>query len=122
MRKTAKRRALYCAAALVLALLLCGDMAFLRRQPCLPELCAVERQLRALTADAPDGWRYSLRVLAGPGGAELAADAVRRNAFGTWEAIHTLWRPENGTWRMVYTAHQSRRLPPGAEGEHGRTE
>ena len=98
-------RAACCAVILTLVLLLCSDMV-LPPQPLLPELGIVEQQLRALTADAPDGWRYSLRVLPGPGGGTLAADAARRNALGTWETIQTLWRYENGTWRMVRQTRQ----------------
>lgn len=112
------RRMACCTAALALVLLLCGDMVLQPRQPPpLPELCAVERQLRALTADAPDGWRYSLRVLPGPGGGTLAADAARQDAGGTWETLHTLWVPENGVWRMVRQIRQKHCPADGAEGE-----
>lgn len=119
MQRTARRRAICCAAALALVLLLCGDMASQpRRDPLLPELCTVEQQLRALTDDAPDGWRYSLHVSPGPDGSALTADAARRDASGAWETIHTLWHSENGTWRMVRQTHQTHRPPPGAGGNH----
>ena len=111
------RRMACCTAALALVLLLCGDMVLQPRQPPLPELCAVERQLRALTADAPDGWRYSLRVLPGPGGGTLAADAARQDAGGPWETLHSLWVPENGVWRMVRQIRQKHCPADGAEGE-----
>lgn len=110
------RRAACCAAVLALILLLCGDTVLPPRLPLLPELGAVERQLHALTAGAPDGWRYSLRVSPGPGGGTLAADAARRDAFGTWETIHTFWRCENGAWRMVWQTRQKHAPTSGAQG------
>lgn len=112
-------RAACCALVLALVLPLCGDMVLPPPQELLlPELGAVERQLRALTAGAPDGWRYSLRVSPGPGGVTLAADAARRDACGAWETIHTLWQPENGAWRMVRQTRQKHASLPGAQGEH----
>ena len=112
------RRIMCCMVMLALCLLLCGDMALQPRQdPLLLELRAVEQQLRALTAGAPDGWRYSLRVSPGPDGtAALTADAARRDASGAWETIHTLWVPENGIWRMVRQTYQTHRPPPGVGG------
>ena len=112
------RQIVYCTMILALCLLLCGDMVLPPQQePFLPELSAVERQLRALTADAPDGWRYSLRVSPGPGGTALTADAARRDASGAWETIHTLWLPENGAWRMVRQTRQRHAPMPGIQGE-----
>ena len=113
------RQIVCCTVMLALGLLLCGDMVLPPRQedPLVLEFRAVEQQLRALTAGAPDGWRYSLRVSPGPDGtAALTADAARRDASGTWETIHTLWRPENGTWRMVRQTRQTHRPPPGVGG------
>lgn len=118
MRKRMRRAVCRVAAALALSLLLGGDAALPPRQElCLPETGAVQRRLRALTADVPDGWRYSLRLLPGPDGTTLAADAVRRDALGAWETVHTLWRPENGAWRMVRQTRRKQCPPPGeAEG------
>lgn len=100
--------------ALAFCLLLGGDAALPRQELCLPETGAVQRQLRAMTADAPGGWRYTLRIARGPGGGTLVADAARRDAFGAWEIIHTLWQPENGAWRMVRQTHQKPCPPPGS--------
>lgn len=114
------RRIVCCTVILALCLLLCGDVVLpLRQDSLLPEFCAVERQLRALTAGAPDGWRYSLRVSSGSGGEALIADAARRDDSGAWETIHTLWVPENGAWRMVWQTRRRRCPPPVAGAEDG---
>ncbi len=110
MRWMRARRTAACAVILVIICCLCGDAGFVWRNVPVPEPVHVERLLRALTAEELGSSQYRLRTLSG---GLLAADATRRDDPDGWTAIHTLWRAENGAWRLLrLTRSQRRRTEP----------
>lgn len=96
IRKKLLRQAAVCVVTAALALCLCSDAAPAQWEAP-PGTAAVERLLRALTADEPGGWQYRLRTM---DGGLLIADATRRDGDG-WDTVWTLWRAENGAWRLL---------------------